>query len=476
MEAKLSDFLNSKRKLVESLVKMLEEKFSYVSILGTDVGGKTYVVTRNEKAIRETRLRERGFVARIYNGIGYSEYSFNSLTEDNLLDVAGRITETAVADFETYRSLSEGVFEYPVIEEEALMEDFTRNIEKPLDSMTGEEKLEKLREIHEYGLSKGENLIDFRAFMDEMDISKIFVSSKRNLSQRYVIMNYYNIPLANYNGAVKYALGTRSGIMGLEVLDNYEETADKVLLDIKLLENTDRIKPGTYDIICSPAISGLIAHEAFGHGVEMDMFVKGRAKGAEYIDKKVGSDILSMHDGAKSADHVGSYFFDDEGVLGTDTLVIGNGTLKAGISDLLSALKLGTAPTGNGKRQSFERKAYARMTNTFFSGGASSLDEMMSKIDYGFLLDNYFSGMEDPKNWGIQCEISIAKEIRNGKLTGKIFSPVFLTGYVPDLLESIDMISGEVKLSGSGFCGKGYKELVKNSNGGAYIKARGILG
>lgn len=133
-------------------------------------------------------------------------------------------------------------------------------------------------------------------------------------------------------------------------------------------------------------------------------------------------------------------------------------------------------PTGNGRRESFERKVYTRMTNTYFLGGDSTPEEMIASVKYGFLLENPSSGMEDPKNWGIQCMVSIAREIRDGKLTGKIFSPIVLTGYVPDLLKSVSMMSRDVVLSGSGYCGKGYKEWVKVSDGGPFMKARIRLG
>ena len=116
------------------------------------------------------------------------------------------------------------------------------------------------------------------------------------------------------------------------------------------------------------------------------------------------------------------------------------------------------------------------MTNTFFEAGKDKPEDMIASIKYGFLLENASSGMEDPKNWGIQCMVNVAKEIKDGKLTGKIFSPIVLTGYVPDLLKSITMISDEVVLSGGGYCGKGYKEWVKVSDGGPYIKARIRLG
>lgn len=134
-----------------------------------------------------------------------------------------------------------------------------------------------------------------------------------------------------------------------------------------------------------------------------------------------------MHDGACASDQTGSYFFDDEGTLAHDTIIIDHGILKTGISDIRSAEALSTPPTGNGRRESFERKAYTRMTNTFFEGGKDKVEDMIASIKYGFLLEEPTSGMEDPKNWGIQCMVSIAREIMDGKLTGKIFSPIVLT-------------------------------------------------
>ena len=112
------------------------------------------------------------------------------------------------------------------------------------------------------------------------------------------------------------------------------------------------------------------------------------------------------------------------------------------------------------------------MTNTYFESGTSSLDDMIASIKDGILLENAASGMEDPKNWGIQCMVNIGREIKDGRLTGKIYSPVCLSGYVPDLLKSISMVSDNLLISGCGYCGKGYKEWVKVSDGGAAIKAK----
>ena len=240
--------------------------------------------------------------------------------------------------------------------------------------------------------------------------------------------------------------------------------------------SSEEIEPGEYEIITDPEISGLIAHEAFGHGVEMDMFVKNRALGKEYIGRRVGSDLCTMHEGALCAEDVTSYAFDDEGTLAGDVTEIDAGILRAGICDALSALRLGTEPTGNGKRENYEHKVYTRMTNTIFDSGDSTLEEMIASVRHGYLLEGEESGMEDPKHWGIQCIVKAGREIRDGKLTGRVVAPIIMTGYVPDLLGNISMRSRDREGFGAGGCGKGYKEWVKVTDGGPYLKTKARLG
>jgi TldD protein len=204
--------------------------------------------------------------------------------------------------------------------------------------------------------------------------------------------------------------------------------------------------------------------------------VKNRALGADYIGKRVGSDMVTMHEGAKCSESVTAYAFDDEGTPAGDVVEIDRGILRAGICDALSALRLGCAPTGNGKRQNYAHKVYTRMTNTVFDSGDSTLEEMIASVKYGWLLRGMRSGMEDPKHWGIQCILDRGYEIVDGKLTGKVVSPIVMTGYVPDLLGSVSMASSDRVVEGGGFCGKGHKEWVKVADGGPYLKMKARLG
>ncbi len=467
MKVEFSNFLESSREKIHELIDKLSTHFDYVSVLGTDKNGTFFLVNANGVEIHDSAWTERGFVVRVHDG-NYREFSFNELKDIE------EIEKTIVESLKLNSKME--ISSYPVIEEEEIKEDFSTDVEILPESVSAQKKIEKLSRMKDVAFKISNKLKNFNAIYEEVQSNKMFISNKKELSQAYVWTQGYLQPIVAEGNNIKDTYESFSGLKGVELLDEMDEKVPKVVEDAEALLGAKRLEPGEYDVICSPDVTGVIAHEAFGHGVEMDMFVKGRAKAAEYMNKRVGSDLVTMHDGAAAAKEVSSYFFDDEGTLGTDTVVIENGILKRGLSDLLSAMKLGTKPTGNGKRQSFERKAYARMTNTFLSPGKDKLSDMISSIKKGYLLEKYGSGMEDPKNWGIQIMITYAREIENGKLTKKIISPIVMTGYVPDLLKSISMVSDDFKLSGSGACGKGYKEFVKVSAGGPYIKAKARLG
>lgn len=266
--------------------------------------------------------------------------------------------------------------------------------------------------------------------------------------------------------------GGGGGLGGAEHFSLDEATASALVEDCARLLGTSRVDGGTYDCVFDGDVAGLFAHEAFGHGTEADMFTRRRAKGAQYIGQQVASDLVNMFDDPSLEGQAGSYFFDHEGQLASRTQIIENGVLKRPMTDLVSATKLGIPRTANGRRESVARKAYTRMTNTFFGPGHSSLEELVSRLDDGLLVRRSRNGMEDPKGWGIQCEAYLAEEVKGGKRTGKVFGPIIITGYVPDLLQSIDGVSSDVHISGLGMCGKGYKEWIKVTDGGPALKLK----
>ncbi|MFO7881922.1 MAG: TldD/PmbA family protein [Kosmotogaceae bacterium] len=473
MKVKPSDFIENSIPFVENILKELEKKYDYVSVLGTDVFGKQYVVTTRGTNYNDSQWTERGFVVRVFDGSAYSEFSFNEI--DDPEEIVQKVEKSLVKENKLEETnLEESLLNK--IEENEIEKDFTGEVEILPEDISTEEKINRLVAMKQKAHEFSDELVNFFAIYEEVSVNKLFFSNKKRLKQSYIWSQGYLNPVVRRGQKTRISYEGFSGLKGPELLDEMEAKLKDIIDEAIMLLDAEKIKPGVYDVICSPEVSGLIAHEAFGHGVELDMFVKDRAKAKEYMGKMVASEHVTMHDGASSAKEVSSYFFDDEGTLGNDTIIIKDGKLISGIGDLLSAMKLNVKPTGNGKRESFEKKAYSRMTNTFFEPGKDKLEDMISSIDSGYLLEKYTSGMEDPKNWGIQCLVLYGREIKNGKLTGRIVSPIFMTGFVPDLLKSISMVSDDFRLSGTGACGKGHKEFAKVSAGGPYIKAKARLG
>ena len=473
MQVKMSEYLIEIKPKIKELITLLDNEFEYVSVLCTDVSGTSYRVGQRQTNVGDYGFGERGFVVRVYENGSYCEYSFNEC--EDVKACAKTIASVLKDELRALEKLGVSKMESPLIHEEEITKSMVNEIEVNPEEMSAEDILAHLKKISDAG-AKHEEVIEFQAAMQFAHVNKMFLSDKKDLMQSYAYAEGMAVAIGTNGEKTEVAYESFSGLKGAEILDEMDNKVEKIIQDLNDKLNAEAVVPGMYDVITTPEVTGLIAHEAFGHGVEMDMFVKERALAKDYIGKQVASDITSMRDGALSASQVSSYLFDDEGTLGSDTTIIDHGTLVTGISDILSAMRLNTKPTGNGKRESFERKAYTRMTNTLFTTGTDSLEDMIASIERGYLLEGMDSGMEDPKHWGIQCVVAMGREIKDGKLTGKVVAPVTLTGYVPDLLKSISMISNDFAMFGSGACGKGHKEWVKVSDGGPYLKCKVRLG
>lgn len=469
-----STYLSRSKPLLQKLIQMLSAKYTYVSILACDSVGKFIEVSEKEQKIIDHPLQERGFVVRVYNGKYYSEYSFNHLEAGNIKDIFNQIVEQLDVKDAIDKSIYLKETNYPLIQEQAMKESFSKlNKDK---KYTLQELIHFCKKMVDHTFEESEYVIHSSCRIEYLTISKMFLSSKKELEQVYFWANGRLSVILNRNDITKTNFESASDVTITGVLKELDKKAHGLIKDGRALLDSEKPSAGEYDIITTPDITGIIAHEAFGHGVEMDMFVKNRAKAQQYLGKRVASEIINMHDGAIPFENSSSYFFDDEGILAQDTLIIKNGILQTGIADTLSALKLNITPTGNGKRESYKRKAYTRMTTTYFERGKSNLDDMIATIKKGILVSNAYSGMEDPKNWGMQAIALIGKEIVDGKVTSKVFSPIYMSGNVLDILQSASLTSHDFELFGSGYCCKGYKEKVKTVDGGPYLKVKVNIG
>lgn len=459
---------------LQQLVHALRETYPYASVLAVADDNRSWSISRGGINISASgRMGGTGYVVRVFDGTGCAEYSFNEFAEENIPELCAVLARRLEEQKEALEGIEPLPTPVPSDEPAVLKKSSTWKVHPR--ELGDEAIVAKLTALRQKALGLDERVLDAQAAVSYRACRKLFLSESRDLDQTLMWTNAAVVALASRGQELKISFCPFSALGGAEVLDDMEAGVEKAVHDALELLESRPIVPGEYECVCSPEVTGMIVHEAFGHGVEMDMFVKDRALARECVGEYVASQLVTMHDGS-AVEEAATMFFDDEGTLAGDTVIIDKGVLRRGMCDALSAARLGVTPTGNGRRESYERKAYTRMTNTYFQGGEYTPEEIIASVQDGFLLEAPSSGMEDPKNWGIQCMVTTAREIKDGKLTGKIFSPIVLTGYVPDLLKSVTMMSKTPELSGSGFCGKGYKEWVKVSDGGPYMKARIRLG
>lgn len=462
-----STYLDSKRQDCRELVAELQKTFGYVSILGTDTSATAVQTDRRSAAIRDAS-GECGFVVKLHDGRSFFEYSLDDVSGDKAALAQKIISAIRVTD-----KLQDTMIRGADVSDEPMVQDFVR--ESDFGDFSDEQMLEYAQNLRDQLLAKDEHIMNAFVALQPYVVSKLFITKNRELSQHFGWATGAMMALYNDGKMVQGHEGECSHLLA-EVMEKLPAKMDRLVKKLQGLSKATPIEPGVYDVITDSSISGLIAHEAFGHGVEMDQFVKDRAMAKHFVGQYVASPITNMRDGAAAALSAGTYFFDDDGVLAHDTQIIKNGILVAGLSDLTSASQLGTEPTGNGRRQSYKRKAYSRMTNTFFELGTDKLEDMIASVQHGYMLFDTDNGMEDPKNWQIQCTAGYGIEIVDGKLTDHYVAPVVMSGSVPELLKSISMVSDTLEVIGMGMCGKGYKEWVRVADGGPNLKVRVKLG
>jgi TldD protein len=253
--------------------------------------------------------------------------------------------------------------------------------------------------------------------------------------------------------------------------DAIEETAQEA---VDLL-SAEHVNGGRKTVILSPSLVGLLCHEAIGHTVEADFVMAGSvAKGK--IGERVGSDLVTICDSGLPSykGRPGGYLpFDDEGVPCSETKIIENGILKNYLHDRESAQRFGVSPKGNSRAWGYADESLIRMTNTYFTPGNQSLDEIIAEVDDGLLVLGAGSGQADATGefmFGSSC----AYEIKNGK-KGKMFKEVTLSGVAFDVLKTVDAVSNEFLWDlGSGYCGKG--QPAKVDAGGPFIRCELMIG
>jgi TldD protein len=207
-------------------------------------------------------------------------------------------------------------------------------------------------------------------------------------------------------------------------------------------------------VVLAAGASGILLHEAIGHGMEADFNRKGTSIYADKIGKPVAKPFVSIVDDATNEFARGAINVDDEGNAAGLTTLVDRGTLATYLHDSISAKHYGVKPTGNGRRESYQYAPIPRMRATYMLPGPHKKDEIIASVKRGIYCTNFSNGQVSIGAGDFTFYVKNGYLIEDGKLTRPI-KDVNLIGNGPKALEKVDMVADDLVIDEGGWtCGK----------------------
>ena len=273
--------------------------------------------------------------------------------------------------------------------------------------------------------------------------------------------------------------GTTGGMDNFKELEIQKKIEDAVK-NLKEISKSPSAKNGRYDVIISPEIAGIVAHESCGHPTEWDRISgrEGSLAGESFLTGKkypfrIGSPVVNVIDDPTLKGSYGYYKYDDEGIRARKRYLYKDGMTNEFIHSRESAASYGVEPNGGGRVSDWDMEPLARMSTTYIEPGQHTFDELVEDIKNGIYIKSYTEWNIDDIRFNEKYVGSEAFLIENGRLKGRVRKPAIETNTV-NFYSSIDAVSNELEFS-AGTCGKGDPEQgVDTWMGGPSVRLRNI--
>ena len=229
-----------------------------------------------------------------------------------------------------------------------------------------------------------------------------------------------------------------------------DEAVDRTMIQF------DAVRPpaGEMPVILAAGASGILLHEAIGHGMEADFNREGTSVYSDMIGKKVAESFVTVVDQANIPRERGALNYDDEGNKAGRTVMVEDGILKSYLHDEISAKQYGIKPTGSGRRESYQYSPMPRMSCTFMEDGPHTKDEIIAAVDHGIICETYTNGQVQIGAGDYTFYVKNGWLVEGGKITAPI-KDVNIIGNGPESLKRITMVANDARLDTGGWtCGK----------------------
>lgn len=258
----------------------------------------------------------------------------------------------------------------------------------------------------------------------------------------------------NNRGEGFYSVGGRTTYDIFFEKSSWKNIVDKAVKSALVNMTANDTPAGEMPVVLGPGWTGVLLHEAIGHGLEGDFNRKKTSVFSDLLGKRIATPGVTIVDDGTIKNRRGSLTIDDEGTPSQRTVLVENGILRQYIQDRHNARLMGIKSTGNGRRESYENFPIPRMTNTIMLNGNHSPEEIIHNVKYGLYVKNLKGGQVDITSGKFVFEVSDAYLIEKGQITSPV-KGAMLIGSGVEVLNKIKMIGNDMQLDpGVGTCGK----------------------
>ena len=251
-----------------------------------------------------------------------------------------------------------------------------------------------------------------------------------------------------------YGSGGRHGYAVLLDRETWTHHIDEALRQALILLDARAAPAGETNVVLGPGWPGILLHEAIGHGLEGDFNRKKTSVFSSLMGERVANEAITVVDDGTLDGRRGSLTIDDEGTPTQNTTLIEHGRVVGYMQDRQNARLMGTASTGNGRRQSYAHQPMPRMRNTIMMAGQQDPDEIVRSVKNGLYAKSFAGGQVDITNGKFVFSANESYLIEDGKITAPVKGAT-LIGSGFEVLKKATLIGNDLMLDpGIGSCGK----------------------
>ena len=331
------------------------------------------------------------------------------------------------------------------------------HIQTPWEEIRPAKKLEILTRLNEQVFKTDSRIKKANVFFGDSSSAMLLANSNGLIVEDIQPMTRLYVSCVAEQGDKReqngYNIAARSG-MEFYTKERLDRLVKNAVERTTVLFEAEPAPAGEMPVVMAAGSSGILLHEAIGHGMEADFNRKNTSIYSDKIGKPIAQPFVNIVDDGSQSHARGAINIDDEGNDAGKTLLVENGILKSYLHDSISAKHYGLNPTGNGRRESYKYAPMPRMRSTYMLEGPHTEEEIIQSVKKGLYCSNFSNGEVNIGAGDFTFYVKNGYLIENGKLT-KPVKDVNIIGNGPKVLEKVDMVGDNLVIDEGGWtCGK----------------------